>query len=157
MARRDALLRLHQSLQARCAALRKSLGDEVADLRRFQSDQAGDSADAAFSSGSQEISSQLAELEARELSRIERILTRLKQGMYGVCDVCQGKIPVTRVNALPYTTTCIDCQRELEHYPGLEGRRGSGDWEKFYAADSATEEQRDIDLSDIERDRSRNR
>ena len=157
MARRDALLRLHKSLQARCAALRQSLADEVENLRRFRSDQAGDSADAAFSSGSEEISSQLAGLEARELSQIERALARLKQGTYGVCDTCQGKIPVARLNALPYTTTCIDCQRQLDGFPGLEGRRGGGDWENVYGAEPALEEQREIDLSDIEKDLSRDR
>ena len=157
MARRDALFRLHKSLQARCAALRQSLADEVENLRRFRSDQTGDSADAAFSSGSEEISSQLVELEARELSQIERALARLKQGTYGVCDTCHGKIPVARLNALPYTTTCIDCQRRLDGSPGLEGRRGGGGWENVYGAEAALEEQREIDLSDIEKDLSRDR
>jgi len=151
------LLRLHKSLQARRAALRQSLADEVENLRRFRSDQTGDSADAAFSSGGEEISSQLAELEARELSQIERALARLKQGTYGVCDTCQGKIPVARLNALPYTTTCIDCQRQLEGYPGPEGRRGGGDWEHVYGAERATEEQREVDLSDLKKDLSRDR
>ena len=34
MARRDALLRLHKSLLARRAALRKALAGELADLRK---------------------------------------------------------------------------------------------------------------------------
>src|SRR5262245_4342809 len=121
MARRDALLRLHKSLLARRAALRNALAGELEDLRKFRTDQTGDSADVAFDSGSEEISTQLAELEARELNQIERALTRLKQGTYGICEVCQGKIPVARLNALPYSTTCINCQREMESYPGWEG------------------------------------
>jgi DnaK suppressor protein len=28
--------------------------------------------------------------------------------------VCGGKIPLARLNALPYATMCIECQRELE-------------------------------------------
>jgi DnaK suppressor protein len=148
---------LYQSLQARCAALRNTLAEEVENVRRSQSDRSGDSADAAFSSGTEEISSPLAELEARELGQLERALTRLKQGTYGVCDVCQGKIPVARLNALPYTTTCIDCQRQLEGYPGLEGRRGGGDWENVYGAGPVTEGQREIDLPGIAKDLSRNR
>src|SRR5947209_15682823 len=125
MARRDALLRLHKSLMARRAELRKRLGFELQDLRNFKAaDPTGDSADAAFDAGSEEIASHLAELEARELSQIERALTRMKQGTYGVCEVCQTKIPVARLNTLPYSTTCVRCQREMETYPGLADRRG---------------------------------
>src|SRR5436190_23709334 len=129
MARRDALLRLHKTLLARRSAMRKALAGELADLRKLAADSTGgDSADVAFGAGSDEIASQLAELEARELNQIERALTRIKQGTYGVCELCQGKIPVARLNALPYSTTCIDCQREMETYPGWEGHRGAGDW-----------------------------
>jgi DnaK suppressor protein len=155
MARRDALLRLHKSLLARRAALRKALAGELADLRK-SSDQSGDSADVAFDTGSDEISTQLAELEARELSQIERALARIKQGSYGVCEVCQTKIPVARLNALPYSTTCIDCQREMETYPGGGNWRGNADWEKVYEGETPVEEPK-IDLTDLEMDLSSNR
>src|SRR5262245_8878821 len=125
MARRDALLRLHKSLTARRDELRKRLGGELQDLRNYKSGDTGDSADLAFDSGSEEVASQLAELEARELSQIERALTKLKQGAYGVCEGCQKKIPVARLNALPFSTTCIECQREMELY-GDWGESGSG-------------------------------
>src|SRR5215471_5284557 len=146
MARRDALLRLHKSLTARRDELRRRLGGELKDLRNFKSNDTGDSADAAFDSGSEEVSSQLAELEARELSQVERALARLKQGTYGVCEGCQKKIPVARLNALPFSTTCIECQREMETY-GSWSRRGSGaDWEKVSEVEAPMEEQRDIHL-----------
>jgi len=156
MARRDALLRLHKTLLARRTALRKALAGELADLRQLSADATGDSADVAFGAGSDEIASQLAELEARELNQIERALARLKQGTYGVCELCQGKIPVARLNALPYSTTCINCQREMEAYPGWEHRR-QGDWEKVHDVEPPLEERREIDLSDIEMDLSSNR
>jgi DnaK suppressor protein len=155
MARRDALLRLHKSLLARRAALRKALAGELADLRKSGTP-SGDSADVAFDSGSDEIATQLAELDARELSQIERALARIKQGSYGVCELCQGKIPVARLNALPYSTTCIECQREMESYPGWENRRGNADWEKVYDVEAPMEEPK-IDLSDLEMDLSSNR
>src|SRR5919201_1870964 len=155
MARRDALLRLHKTLLARRAALRKALAGELADLQKFKSE-SGDSADVAFDAGSEEISTQLAELEARELSQIERALVRMKQGTYGVCEVCQGKIPVARLNALPYSTTCIECQREMESYPGWENGRGGKDWEKVYEAGTHPDEEREVNLSEIEMDLSSN-
>ena len=153
MARRDALLRLHKTLLARGAALRKALAGELADLRKFKQD-SGDSADVAFDAGSEEIATQLAELEARELSQIERALARIKQGIYGLCEHCQGKIPVQRLNALPYSTTCIECQREMESYPGWGSGRKGRDWEKVYDSGAPVEEEREIKLSEIEMDLS---
>ena len=158
MARRDALLRLHKTLLARGTALRRALAGELEDLRNFKAAaNSGDSADAAFDAGSDEIASQLAELEARELSQIERALARMKQGTYGLCEVCQVKIPVVRLNALPYSTTCVRCQREMETCPDWADRRGGVDWEKVSEAESPMEEQREVDLSDLEMDLSSNR
>ena len=154
MARRDALLRLHKSLVARCSELRKRLGGELQDLRGFNVDQTGDSADAAFDSGSEEIASQLAELEARELSQIERAISRIKQGTYGVCEGCQCRIPVARLNALPYSTACIKCQREMEVYGEWSGDRNGEDWAKVSDA-RPMDDQPEIDLSDLEMDLSK--
>ena len=111
MARRDALLRLHKSLLARRAALRSALAGELADLQRQRMAQTGDSADAGFDACSEEIAAQLAEIESRELTQIDHALRRLQQGTYGTCETCQKKIPIARLNALPYTTVCTRCQR----------------------------------------------
>jgi DnaK suppressor protein len=157
MARRDALLRLHKSLLSRRADIRKKLADELDGLRNEKSsDPTGDPADVAFESGSEEMASQLAELDSRELRQIDRALQRLKQGTYGVCEGCQCKIPIGRLNALPYTTLCISCQREMEKYPDWQDRR-AGDWEKVYDAPTSLEDQREVDLSEIEIDLSSNR
>jgi DnaK suppressor protein len=153
MARRDALLRLHKSLLARGAALRKALARELQDLRNFKAaDSTGDTGDAAFDTGSEEIASQLAELEARELSQIERALARMKQGTYRICEFCRVKIPVARLNALPYSATCVNCQRELENYPRRAGSRGGVDWEKISGVESPFEEQGEADLTHLEMD-----
>jgi RNA polymerase-binding transcription factor len=156
MARTDALLRLHKSLLARRADLNKKLAEDINNLRNYTNTESpGDSADAAFESGSDEMASQLAEIDARELSQIERALVRLKQGTYGLCEGCQSRIPVGRLNALPYTTVCIDCQREMEKYPDWDDRRHGANWEKVYDAANRLEEPRELNLSEIEIDLSK--
>ena len=155
MARRDALLRLHKSLMTRRQELRKRLGMELEDLgHKKQSSAAGDSADAAFDSSGEELASQLAEIESRELQQIERAVKRLKQGTYGLCEACDIRIPVARLNALPYSTLCIKCQREMEHDGGWFDRRGAADWDKVSDGDSVMEE-REVNLSDLEMDYSK--
>ena len=153
MARREALLRLHKVLLGRRADLHGKLAGELDNLRNFKNlDGTGDSADAAFDSGSEEMASQLAELDSKELDQIERAIGRLKQGTYGLCEVCEGKIPVGRLNVLPYSTLCINCQKEMERDPTWGQDRMVNNWEKVYDAETPLEDQREVDLSDIELD-----
>ena len=93
-------------------------------------------------------------MEARELTQIDRALTRLKQGTYGLCEVCHGKIPVGRLNALPFCTLCIECQREMEKYPDWNNER-KGDWTKVYENASSLDDQREVNLADLEIDLSK--
>lgn len=152
MARRDALLRLHKALTTRRDELLKRIGGELSELRRYRAGETGDSADLAFDSGSEEVTSQLAEIETRELMKVERSLQKLKQGTYGTCEGCAKKIPVTRLNALPFSTTCISCQRELELYGEFTSRNRAGSWDKV--SDSSAED-REVNLSDLEMDFSK--
>jgi len=155
MARRDALLRLHKSLMGRRTELRKRLGMELEDLGiKKQSSATGDSADAAFESSGEELASQLAEIESRELQQIERAVNRLKGGTYGQCETCSCRIPVARLNALPYSTFCIKCQREMEREGGFLNYRGSADWNKVTDGDFSMEE-RSVNLSALELDFSK--
>ncbi len=154
MARRDALLRLHKSLVDRRDELHRRLGGDLKDLLH-RSEQTGDSADQAFESSGEEVSSQLAQLESRELMQIERSLQRLREGIYGVCEVCQKRIPVSRLNALPFSTTCIGCQREME----VSGEWGAGarnaDWEGVSDVEARMKEPREVDLAQLEMDYSK--
>jgi DnaK suppressor protein len=114
MARKDALLNLRAILIRRRDALRSALAGDLSLLKELRSESPGDVIDAAYDSAQDEISSQLAEVESRELASIENALERMKVGKYGLCEVCSCKIPMARLNALPYATMCIVCQRDLE-------------------------------------------
>jgi DnaK suppressor protein len=155
MARQDALLRLHKTLLARRAQLRKRLGMDLEDLAHVKhSSASGDVADAAFDSSGEELASTLAELEAKELAQVERAIRRLKTGTYGKCEVCTIKIPVARLNALPFSTVCIKCQRDLEREGGSIGGRMAEDWAKIGEGGNPMED-REVRLSDIEMDLSK--
>lgn len=40
---------------------------------------------------------------------IDRALSKLNDGTYGVCDRCGGTIGEARMNARPATSTCVAC------------------------------------------------
>jgi len=154
MARRDALIRLQKALVSRRDELLRRIGGEIKDLVH-QSWKSGDSADMAFDSGSEEVSSQLAQLDSRELAQTERALERLKQGTYGLCEVCHKRIPVTRLNALPFSTTCIQCQRQMETNGHSVGGARSGNWDRVSDVEARMNEPQDVDLSQLEMDMSK--
>jgi len=114
MARKESMQNLRAILVRRRDALRGALAGDLSLLKELRSESPGDVIDAAYDSVQDEISSQLAEVESRELANIENALERMKEGTYGLCEVCSRKIPLARLDALPYATMCIECQRELE-------------------------------------------
>ena len=144
MARKDQIMKLGNVLVKRRDALRKALAGDLSMLKELRGEFAGDVVDAALDSAQNEISSQLAEVESRELANIEKALKRLRSGTYGVCEGCDGKIPVARLNALPYATLCIDCQRVVE----TDGGSGqlSADWSRVL--DSGYKDA-DVPLTDL--------
>src|SRR5208283_2631428 len=99
MNRKDAILNLRQVLIKRRDALRKALAGDLSLLKELKSQRPGDVIDAALDSVQDEISSQLAEVESRELTRIEIALERMRAGQYGICQTCEGTIPMARLDA----------------------------------------------------------
>jgi DnaK suppressor protein len=154
MARKDALLRLHSRLVTRRDALRKVLSGDIESLSEYKSTyDVGDNVDAAVDTANDEISSQLAEIESRELEQIEHALERIVRGAYGRCEFCGEKIAEVRLNALPYTNSCIDCQRENERRGHSFGSAGDDHrWAKLDIKDEDGD--RDVNLSDFEMDYS---
>lgn len=46
------------------------------------------------------------------VGQIDAALGRLDDGSYGTCERCGQPIGAERLEALPYTTLCINCARE---------------------------------------------
>src|SRR5436189_2791088 len=113
MSRKDALLKLHKSLVAKREELRQQLTHELESAQPGDAG-SGDLFDAAMDGTQNEMHSQLAAFESRELQQIERAIKLIRKGRYGSCEVCDAAIPVARLKALPYTTVCIVCRQKQE-------------------------------------------
>ena len=87
----------------------RSMEDETQEI---QSDNhPGDMATATLD---REIDYTLEENEGRVLAAIDAALQRIEDGTFGVCRTCGRPIDPARLEALPYTTQCIDCKRKEE-------------------------------------------
>jgi RNA polymerase-binding protein DksA len=71
-------------------------------------------ADLATSTVEREIDYTLEENEERVLSAIDAALERIEDDRFGTCRSCSQPIAIERLEALPYTTQCIDCKRKEE-------------------------------------------
>jgi RNA polymerase-binding transcription factor DksA len=49
-----------------------------------------------------------------ELKAIDNALERIGNKTYGSCEECGAKITKARLSALPYVSSCIECQRREE-------------------------------------------
>ena len=129
MARKDQILKMRDVLLNRRDALRKALAGDLSSLKELRQQSTGDVVDAALDAAQDEISSQLAEVESRELASIERALESMREGSYGVCEHCEERIPMPRLTALPYATSCIECQRKSEEGDTSDGQ--DADWSRL--------------------------
>ena len=49
-----------------------------------------------------------------ELAEVERALTRIDEGTYGVCEACGKQIGDDRLEAQPYARLCVEDQQQAE-------------------------------------------
>ncbi len=73
-----------------------------------------DSGDVAAYSYSKEVLMGLGENERTKLRLVEEALAKIDEGIYGACERCEEAIPVKRLDLLPFTRYCVQCQSELE-------------------------------------------
>ncbi|WP_437188488.1 TraR/DksA family transcriptional regulator [Planctomicrobium sp. SH668] len=144
MARKDALLRLHERLLIQREELARKIFSPESE---FGDDVGGDSGDLAFHDTEKELQSQLVSLESRELARIDRAIDAIRNGTYGLCEHCETRIPVARLQALPHTSCCVECQRKYEN------RRSYGvdkqNWESAWEF-QANQSDRDLTMRDLQ-------
>ena len=73
-----------------------------------------DLADKAASAYSEELNFSLSDTERSLLMLIDEAFNRLKDESYGVCTNCGVTIGEKRLQAVPWTPFCIDCQELQE-------------------------------------------
>src|SRR5580658_11148617 len=82
--------------------------------REGNKDEGMDTYDLASEERDREINFILSDRERVKLKQIDDALERLDQGTYGVCESCGLEIAEERLQAMPFTRLCRDCQQEQE-------------------------------------------
>jgi len=82
--------------------------------RDIDSERAADIADQALTTYTKELSFTQSENEAQLLQMVNGSLARMQDGTYGECLSCNKEIGLKRLQAVPWTHLCIDCQTKAE-------------------------------------------
>ena len=97
---------LRATLQQKLTHLQQRLGKIEQDLRQAPDP---DSEERAISRENDEVLERLDNSAREELQLLQEAIRRIDTGVYRVCSKCGEHIAPQRLEALPYTTTCISC------------------------------------------------
>jgi DnaK suppressor protein len=114
MTRNCLIQQLENRMRRRAHKLMYLVRREVDELKSIRDEAVGDAGDLSVQFHASELTSQLAELECRELSRIEEALQRLEAGDFGICEDCGRSISMRRLHAVPYAERCVACQDAMD-------------------------------------------
>ena len=101
-------------LETRQQELRRTVSRTQADGRSADEDTAQDIADRAASSYTKEFLFSQSNNERQLLQMVDKALVRVRDGSFGECVHCGKEINAKRLEAVPWTRHCIECQEKLE-------------------------------------------
>src|SRR5579871_1531005 len=114
ISRKKFLTKMHEQLTEMKAKLLGEIDSELRAEREGLKDEGMDTYDLASEERDREISFILSDRERVKMSEIDDALARIADGSYGVCESCELEIGEQRLEALPFTRLCRDCQQDME-------------------------------------------
>ena len=101
-------------LETRQVELRRTVTRTQQDGRTADEEATQDIADRAASSYNKEFLFHQSNNDRQLLAMVEGALERIREGSFGECISCGREINPKRLEAVPWTRHCIECQEKLE-------------------------------------------
>ena len=112
--RKKFLAKVREHLQDVKSKLLSEIDSELRAEREGNKDEGMDTYDLASEERDREINFILSDRERIKIKQIDDALERLDDGSYGVCESCGLDIAEERLDAMPFTRLCRDCQQDQE-------------------------------------------
>lgn len=103
---KNELLRSRQDIEERLQKLKNH-------IQHVDTDNDPDFEEQAVQNANDDVVNELSDSLKLQLSEINLALNRIDKGTYGICSSCGEEISSERLNAIPYTTSCKQCMRDL--------------------------------------------
>lgn len=101
-------------LISRRAQIVTNINEVEHDLNDLQDQELNDEGDYAAASTDNIVENAIGNQQDIELQEIEAALVRIKEGTYGVCDMCEDDIGMARLKVKTHAKYCIDCRAIVE-------------------------------------------
>ena len=108
------LQQFKKRLETRQQELHRSLTRAQEDGRALEDGRAADESDRAANSYTKDFLFHLSTNERNLLRAVENALGRIRDGSFGQCVSCGNEINRKRLEAIPWTLHCIECQEATE-------------------------------------------
>ncbi len=99
-----------KKLLARKTQILKNLNDTAFELNGMRELELNDDGDYAAASVETTVDSAILEQQRKELAEIELALDKIKNGTYGVCEMCEEPIGKARLEVKNFARFCITCR-----------------------------------------------
>ena len=107
--------RLEEKLREQQAFLERNMLTAVEQGRQTVADATQDVADQAVTSYQKELLFTQGTKGHAQLSQVRFAIDRINEGSYGECLQCGNTIGEKRLEAVPWTPYCIECQEKIEN------------------------------------------
>lgn len=108
------LKRFKDLLDAERATLIKKANKTLTEEATLDVNELPDEIDQASAEYNQSFIFRLRDREKYYLSKIDKALKKIDDGVFGICESCDEEISTKRLEARPVTTLCIRCKEEQE-------------------------------------------
>jgi DnaK suppressor protein len=129
--REQFLAKMHEYLTGTKTRLIREIATQLRTERDASRDDCMDSCDLASEENERELSTMLSERERLKVGQIDDALRRIASLKYGLCEMCGLEVTEERLNAMPFTRLCCDCQQEREHEAKTRRRYEEHDYEGY--------------------------
>jgi DnaK suppressor protein len=120
--RKAFLKKARDTLEEMRAQLLRSVQQDLNEVRDASKDEGMDTYDLASDARDKEINLILGDRDREKVQAIDEALGRVNDGSYGICESCEGEIAEARLQALPFTRLCVNCQADREREMKLNRR-----------------------------------
>lgn len=114
---------LRKRLELKSEQLTETLNKTVSESRAISETVGGDEGEEAAAASNRDFLSVQGSSRREQLILVKDALARLDAGKFGICEECGQTVNLKRLEAVPWTRYCRDCQQEVESELGLSGER----------------------------------
>jgi len=101
-------------LQERKRQIRKNIEDACIEMEGLNESEANDELDHASISTDRMIEQAITGQQSKELGEIEVAMSKIANGSYGICEMCEEDISIQRLKVKPHAKYCIVCREIVE-------------------------------------------